>query len=138
MSVKWGLSVLDWRSHAINEHAKHPLGVFKAECGHLLMMVTTLREKPFGEVCAALRFDRAMTEVPGRIRPPRSGDNEPDPPVLVTDHADSRPGCDATTHLRCDHGSERRQFIGVDGMRRWGVRLGWWPVQNWAVLVDSD
>jgi hypothetical protein len=35
-AMKWGLSVLDWRSHAINEHTEHPIGVFKAECGHLL------------------------------------------------------------------------------------------------------
>jgi hypothetical protein len=80
-AMKWGLSVLDWRSHAINEHAAHPLGVLKAECGHLLMMVTTLYEKPSGvpcQACAALRFDRAIAEVPGRIHPPRSGDGEPD------------------------------------------------------------
>ncbi len=79
--MRWGLSVLDWRSHAINEHAEHPIGVLRAECGHLLMMVTTLHEKPYGdpcEACAALRFDRAMVEVPGRSRPPRSGDGEPD------------------------------------------------------------
>jgi hypothetical protein len=79
--VRWGLSVLDWRSHAINEHAEHPIGVFKAECGHLLMMVTTLHKKPSGEpcqACATLRFDRAMTEIPERIHPPRSGDGEPD------------------------------------------------------------
>lgn len=79
--MKWGLSVLDWRSHAINEHADHPIGVLKAECGHLLMMVTTLHEKPFRipcEACAALRFDHAMAEIPGRIHPPRSGDDEPD------------------------------------------------------------
>jgi hypothetical protein len=79
--MRWGLSVLDWRSHAINEVGEHPLGVLKAECGHLLMMVTTLHEKPSGvprEACAALRFDHAMAEVPGQIHPPRSGDHEPD------------------------------------------------------------
>ncbi|MGH3865201.1 MAG: hypothetical protein ACRDQ4_03520 [Pseudonocardiaceae bacterium] len=49
--MRWGLSVLDWRSHAINEHTEHPLGVLKAECGHLLMMVTTLaREALRGSV----------------------------------------------------------------------------------------
>ena len=75
--MRWGLSVLDWRSHASNEPAEHPIGVLRAECGHLLIMVTTLHEKPYGdpcEACAALRFDRAMAEVPGRRRPPRSGD----------------------------------------------------------------
>jgi hypothetical protein len=62
--MKWGLSVLDWRSHAINERAEHPIGVLKAECGHLLMTVTTLHEKPYTalcEACAALQFTRAMT-----------------------------------------------------------------------------
>jgi hypothetical protein len=51
--VKWGLSVLDWRSHAIDERAYHPVGVFKAECGHLLMMVVTLHESPNAKPCAA-------------------------------------------------------------------------------------
>ena len=77
--MRWGLSVLDWRSHASNEPAEHPIGVLRAECGHLLIMVTTLPEKPYRdpcEACAALRFDRAMAEVPGRRRPPRSGDGE--------------------------------------------------------------
>ena len=31
--MRWELSVLDWRSHAINEVGEHPLGVLKAECG---------------------------------------------------------------------------------------------------------
>ncbi|MGH3806447.1 MAG: hypothetical protein ACRDRU_07395 [Pseudonocardiaceae bacterium] len=93
--MRWGLSVLDWRSHAINEHADHPIGVLKAECGHLLMaecghllmMVTTLHEKPSGvpcEACAALRFDHAMAEIPGRIHPPLSGDDEPNPQARIT------------------------------------------------------
>jgi hypothetical protein len=51
--MKWGLSVLDWRSHAIDERAEHPIGVLKAECGHLLMTVTTLHEKPYGAPCEA-------------------------------------------------------------------------------------
>ncbi len=60
--MKWGLSPLDWCSHAIDERRDHPLGVLKAECGHLLMMVTTLRDRPFGapcEACAAKQFTRA-------------------------------------------------------------------------------
>ena len=51
MAIRWGLSILDWRSHAIDERGYHPVGVFKAECGHLLMMVTTLRAAPFGTQC---------------------------------------------------------------------------------------
>ncbi len=51
--MKWGLSVLDWRSHAVDERAEHPIGVLKAECGHLLMMATALHEKPDGAPCEA-------------------------------------------------------------------------------------
>jgi hypothetical protein len=52
-AMKWGLSVLDWCSHAINERADHPIGVYVAECGHLLMMATTLHDRPPGRVCPA-------------------------------------------------------------------------------------
>jgi hypothetical protein len=48
LAMTWGLSPLDWRSHAIDEQRGHPLGVLKAECGQLLMMVTTLHEAPYG------------------------------------------------------------------------------------------
>jgi hypothetical protein len=51
MAIKWELSILDWRDHAIDERRDHPIGVFKAECGHLLMMVTTLRAAPSGTPC---------------------------------------------------------------------------------------
>lgn len=43
--------MLDWRSHAIDERADHPIGVFKAECGHLLMMVVALEDRPNGKAC---------------------------------------------------------------------------------------
>ena len=72
--MRWGLSVLDWRSHAINELGEHPIGVLKAECEHLLMTVTTLHEKPSRvphEARATLRFDHAMAKVPGQIHPPQ-------------------------------------------------------------------
>ena len=66
MAIRWGLSVLDWQSHAINERAYHPVGVFKAECGHLLMMVTALSDRPNGkpcEDCAERQYNQA-----GRVR----------------------------------------------------------------------
>lgn len=65
MSVRWGFSVLDWHTHAIDPCRDHPIGVLIAECGHRLMMATTLRETPGGtpcEVCAAQQFDRAVKE----------------------------------------------------------------------------
>jgi hypothetical protein len=51
MAIRWGLSVLDWCSHAIDERRDHPVG--KAECGHLLMMVVQLHEQPSGRPCEA-------------------------------------------------------------------------------------
>lgn len=51
--MKWGLSPLDWRSHAIDDQRDHSLGVLKAECGHLLMMIITLHEVPYGPACQA-------------------------------------------------------------------------------------
>jgi hypothetical protein len=65
MAIRWGLSVLDWRSHAIDERRMHPIGVYKAECGHLLMMVVQLHEQPSGkpcEACAAQQFTRAVND----------------------------------------------------------------------------
>jgi hypothetical protein len=32
--MKWGLSVLDWHSHAIDERGDHPVGVFKASAAN--------------------------------------------------------------------------------------------------------
>lgn len=51
--MKWRLSVLDWRSHAIDERADHLKGVYKAECGHLLMVVVPLHDAPYGKACEA-------------------------------------------------------------------------------------
>jgi len=54
------LSILDWRSHAIDERRYHRVGVFKAECGHLLMMVVQLHDEPYGEACGE-QFARAVS-----------------------------------------------------------------------------
>lgn len=51
MAIRWGLSILDWRSHAIDERADHPIGVYRAQCGHVLMMVTELFDRPNGALC---------------------------------------------------------------------------------------
>ena len=72
MAIRWGLSILDWRSHAVNEWGDHPIGVYVAECGHLLMVVTTLHDRPNGkpcEACAAQQFARAVKDDdPDQIR----------------------------------------------------------------------
>jgi hypothetical protein len=72
MSIKWGLSVLDWRDHAINDHHDHPTGVYKAQCGHSLMMVTHC-----GTHRAGLNARRAPTQSPLRVRHPKSPDRSP-------------------------------------------------------------
>jgi hypothetical protein len=51
--MKWGLSVLDWHHHAVDDRADHPVGVYKALCGHLLMMVTPLHTELYGRPCEA-------------------------------------------------------------------------------------
>jgi hypothetical protein len=51
--LRWGLSVLDWQAHAVDPAADNPIGVYRARCGHLLMVVTELHERPPGAVCAA-------------------------------------------------------------------------------------
>ena len=65
MAIRWRLSILDWHSHAIDERCDHPPHrVFKAQCGHLLMMVTTLHDRPNGkpcEACAGEQFARAVS-----------------------------------------------------------------------------
>ncbi|MGH3921500.1 MAG: hypothetical protein ACRDTT_01265 [Pseudonocardiaceae bacterium] len=66
------------RSHTIDDRAIHPKGVYKAECGHLLMMVTTLHEQPYSKPCAACagtqleaaRAAAALRLVPGSLALP--------------------------------------------------------------------
>lgn len=48
--MNWGLSAVDWHWHAVDPAADH-VGVFRAECGHLLSMETTLREMFLGPWC---------------------------------------------------------------------------------------
>lgn len=52
MSIRWGLSASDWRDHAIDHDGPdHPTGVLKARCGHLLKVVTPLRDTSCGTRC---------------------------------------------------------------------------------------
>jgi hypothetical protein len=62
--MKWALSRLDWRSHAIDEQRDHPIGALIAECGHRLVVISSLHDQPNGrpcEACAAQQFGRAAT-----------------------------------------------------------------------------
>jgi len=59
------LSPLDWHSHAIDEGGYHPIGVLIAECGHRLMIVTSLHDQPNGrpcEACAGQQFAHALKD----------------------------------------------------------------------------
>ncbi|MGH3720105.1 MAG: hypothetical protein ACRDRI_14935 [Pseudonocardiaceae bacterium] len=48
---RWGVSPLDWQSHAIDEDADHPYGVYVARCGQGLFMGTSLYDEPPGWIC---------------------------------------------------------------------------------------
>ncbi|MGH3772523.1 MAG: hypothetical protein ACRDRW_14200 [Pseudonocardiaceae bacterium] len=43
---RWGVSSLDWQSHAIDEEADHPYGVYIARCGQGLFMGAALYDEP--------------------------------------------------------------------------------------------
>jgi hypothetical protein len=53
--------VLDWHHHAIDELAHHPIGVYRAQCSHLLMMVTTLHESPPSRICPSCPVGRGVS-----------------------------------------------------------------------------
>ncbi len=64
--MKWALSVQDWHSHAIDERRDHPIGVFRAECGHRLAIVVELHDEPHGqfcEACAITQVNRALLQL---------------------------------------------------------------------------
>ncbi|MGH3772820.1 MAG: hypothetical protein ACRDRW_15750 [Pseudonocardiaceae bacterium] len=48
---RWGVSSLDWRSHAIDEDAEHPEGVYVARCGQRLVTGTSLYDEAPGWMC---------------------------------------------------------------------------------------
>ncbi|MBV8539669.1 MAG: hypothetical protein JO063_00750 [Pseudonocardiales bacterium] len=80
---RWGVSALDWRSHAIDGDAEHPDGVYVARCGRRLVMGAGLYDEPppGGWVCRACarRTERDTGEVTGP--PPRSPGDRAAPPV---------------------------------------------------------
>lgn len=69
-AVRWGRSVLDWHCHAVDELAEHSGGVYRAQCGHVLLAVTPLRVVPAGWVCDGCRvgtqiLDHLWRALPG-------------------------------------------------------------------------
>ncbi|MGH3709872.1 MAG: hypothetical protein ACRDRQ_17585 [Pseudonocardiaceae bacterium] len=51
VAPRWGVSSLDWRSHAVDEDADHPYGVYVARCGQRLFMGTSLYDVAPGWMC---------------------------------------------------------------------------------------
>jgi len=47
----WVLSPLDWRAHAVDPAADHPLGVWIARCGHHVNAAAPLCAQPPGHRC---------------------------------------------------------------------------------------
>lgn len=115
-TLRWGLSVLDWHDHAIDDHLDHPIGVLKARCGHLLMMVTPLRET-CGTPCPAC----AATVTHPHAEPPHSGRCPPCSPIRL---AETCPGCGATQGVRRITGTSPE----VDA---WMCECG----MHWAITV---
>jgi hypothetical protein len=78
--IRWGLSVLDWRSHAIDICRDHPGGVYRAQCGHLLLRVVPLWERPVSApcpTCATLQLElvqAALDRAAAALGEVRSGD----------------------------------------------------------------
>ncbi|MGH3831829.1 MAG: hypothetical protein ACRDRS_15515 [Pseudonocardiaceae bacterium] len=50
---RWGVSAQDWQSHALDEGAEHPDGVYVARCGQRLAAGTTLYDEPPGWMCVS-------------------------------------------------------------------------------------
>ncbi|MGH3830082.1 MAG: hypothetical protein ACRDRS_06450 [Pseudonocardiaceae bacterium] len=48
---RWGVSSLDWQSHAIDENAEHPDEVYMTRCGQRLVSGTTLYKEAPGWMC---------------------------------------------------------------------------------------
>ncbi|MGH3773218.1 MAG: hypothetical protein ACRDRW_17785 [Pseudonocardiaceae bacterium] len=71
--LRWSLSILDFRAHAVDEDDDHPLGVFIAACGHLLLMGGLHDEPPAG-LCTGCSHVVVWRRVEGRpvhwARPP--------------------------------------------------------------------
>lgn len=64
MTIKWGLSVSDWHDHAVDNHQDYPGGALQARCGHLLMVVTPLRDTSCGTQCQACATATAASPPP--------------------------------------------------------------------------
>ncbi|MGH3865216.1 MAG: hypothetical protein ACRDQ4_03595 [Pseudonocardiaceae bacterium] len=53
LAPRWGVSSADWQSHAIDEDADHPSGVYVARCGQRLRGAATLYDEAPGWMCVS-------------------------------------------------------------------------------------
>ncbi|MGH3852986.1 MAG: hypothetical protein ACRDR6_05700 [Pseudonocardiaceae bacterium] len=63
--LRWALSVLDFRAHAVDEDDNHPFGVFIAVCGHPLLL-DGLHDEPQGGLCTGCSRAVVRRRVEGR------------------------------------------------------------------------
>ncbi|MBV8542108.1 MAG: hypothetical protein JO063_10245 [Pseudonocardiales bacterium] len=73
---RWGVSSLDWQSHAIDEGAEHSDGVYVARCGQRVFMGASLYDEAPGWMCLsclrwAERGDTGEVTEPSPARPER-------------------------------------------------------------------
>lgn len=76
--MRWGLVALDRRWHAVDPTAEH-FGVFRAACGRLLSMETTLWEMFFGPWCEECALQQLAAVPPPEFGPAclRAGAGDP-------------------------------------------------------------
>jgi hypothetical protein len=51
VAARWGLSLLDWHAHAIDDNANHRHGAYIARCGQHLSTSTNLHDQPPTWIC---------------------------------------------------------------------------------------
>lgn len=51
IATRWGLSLLDWHAHIIDDNANHPHGAYIARCGQHLSTATNLDDQPSTWIC---------------------------------------------------------------------------------------
>jgi hypothetical protein len=68
MTIKWELSVSDWRHHVVDDHQDYPGDAPTARCGHWLMIITSPRDKSCGKQCQECAT--AITPTPAQRRHP--------------------------------------------------------------------
>ena len=90
--MRWGLSPLDWRWHAVDPMIDH-FEVFTAACGHLLSMGTTLQESFGGRWCEGCGIQQLAAVSAPEFGPtcPRAGPDDPSVNLTLPTRNPGRP-----------------------------------------------